>query len=225
MEASDYEQYYFNFSFFKIDPKWRWMADLAKEESAKEVENVIKNSGIMFRSYSNLGLRDDADFLFWFAAKTVEEIQIVMEKLYKTVFGKYITPSMTYLSCTRPSLYVQEQKAHGFVTGTEPKKHVIVYPFTKTREWYLLPKEKRQEIMDEHIEVSKKYPQVILNTTYSFGIHDEDFMLAFEVDNIRDFQDLIMDLRETQVSSYVKNDIPMIVCVKKDIVPLISSMG
>jgi len=223
--SEDSNQYYFNFSFFKVDPKWRWMADLAKEESGKEVENVINNSGIMFRSYSNLGLRDDADFLFWFAAKSVEEIQIVIEKLYKTVFGKYIIPSRTYLSCTRPSIYVQEQKAHGFVTGNEPKKHVIVYPFTKTREWYLLPKEKRQEIMDEHIEVSKKYPQVILNTTYSFGIHDEDFMLAFEVDNIRDFQDLIMDLRETQVSSYVKNDIPMIVCVKKDIVPLISSLG
>lgn len=223
--SEDNNQYYFNFSFFKVDPKWRWMADLAKEESAKEVENVINNSGIMFRAYSNLGLRDDADFLFWFAAKSVEEIQIVIEKLYKTVFGKYIIPSRTYLSCTRPSIYVQEQKAHGFITGNEPKKHVIVYPFTKTREWYLLPKEKRQEIMDEHITVSKKYPQVILNTTYSFGIHDEDFMLAFEVDNIRDFQDLIMDLRETQVSSYVKNDIPMIVCVKKEIVPLISSLG
>ena len=223
--SEDNDQYYFNFSFFKVDPKWRWMADLAKEESAKEVEIVIKNSGIMFRSYSNLGLRDDADFLFWFVAKTVEEIQAVIEKLYKTVFGKYIIPSRTYLSCTRPSLYVQEQKAHGFVTGTDAKKNVIVYPFTKTREWYLLPKEKRQEIMDEHIEVSKKYPQVILNTTYSFGIHDEDFMLAFEVDDIRDFKDLIMDLRETQVSTYVKNDIPMIVCVKKDIIPLITSMG
>ena len=201
------------------------MADLAKEESAKEVEIVMKNSGIMYRTYSNLGLRDDADFLFWFAAETVEEIQIVIEKLYKTVFGKYIIPSRTYLSCTRPSLYIQDQKALGFFTGNDPKKHVIVYPFTKTREWYLLPKEKRQEIMDEHIEVSKKYPQVVLNTTYSFGIHDEDFMLAFEVDNIRDFQDLIMDLRETQVSTYVKNDIPMIVCVKKDLVPLISSLG
>lgn len=223
--SEENNQYYFNFSFFKVVPKWRWMADLAKEESAKEVENVINNSGIMYRTYSNLGLRDDADFLFWFAAKTVEEIQIVIEKIYKTVFGKYILPSRTYLSCTRPSLYVQEQKAHGFLTGNDPKKHVIVYPFTKTREWYLLPKEKRQEIMDEHIEVSRKYPQVVLNTTYSFGIHDEDFMLAFEVDDIRDFQDLIMDLRETQVSTYVKNDIPMIVCVKKDIVPLISSLG
>ncbi len=222
---SEDNQHYFNFSFFKVDPKWRWMADLAKEESAKEVENVINNSGIMFRSYSNLGLRDDTDFMFWFAAKTVEEIQIVIEKIYKTVFGKYIIPSRTYLSCTRPSLYVEKQKEDGFLTGTNPKKHVIVYPFTKTREWYLLPKEKRQEIMDEHILVSKKYPQIILNTTYSFGIHDEDFMLAFEVDNIRDFQDLIMDLRETKVSTYVKNDIPMIVCIKKDIVPLISSLG
>ena len=218
-------QYYFSFSFFKVDPKWRWMADLAKEESAKEVENVINNSKIMFRTYSNLGLRDDADFMFWFAARTVQEIQTVMEKIYKTVFGKYIVPSRIYLSCTRPSLYVQEQKAHGFLAGDAPKKHVIVYPFTKTREWYLLPMEKRQEIMDEHIGVSKKYPQIILNTTYSFGIHDEDFMLAFETDNIRDFQDLIMDLRETQVSTFVKNDIPMIVCVKKDIVEMISSMG
>ena len=201
------------------------MADLAKEESAKEVENILKNSGIKYRTYSNLGLRDDADFLFWFAAKSIEEIQTAIEKLYRTVFGKYIIPSMTYLSCTRPSIYVKEGKEHGFVTGMEAKKNVIVYPFTKTREWYLLPKEKRQEIMDEHIEVSKKYPQIILNTTYSFGIHDEDFMLAFEVDNIKDFQDLIMDLRETQVSTYVKNDIPMIVCVKKDLVPLISSLG
>jgi len=223
--SEENDQYYFNFSFFKVDPKWRWMADLAKEESAKEVENIIKNSKIMFRSYSNLGLRDDTDFLFWFAAKTVEEIQVVIEKLYKTVFGKYIIPSITYLSCTRPSIYAKEAKSYGFVTGTNPKKHVIVYPFTKTREWYLLPKKKRQEIMDEHIAVSKKYPQVVLNTTYSFGIHDEDFLLAFEVDDIRDFQDLIMDLRETQVSKYVKNDIPMIVCVKKDIIPLITSMG
>ncbi|EGG43015.1 chlorite dismutase [Candidatus Nitrosarchaeum limnium SFB1] len=225
MDEKYNEQYFFNFSFFKVDPKWRWMADLAKEESAKEVEIVLKNSGIKFRTYSTLGLRDDADFLFWFAAKTVEEIQSAIAKLYTTVFGKYIIPSRTYLSCTRPSIYVEKGKPLGFVSDAEMKKHVIVYPFTKTREWYLLPKEERQSIMDEHIEVSKKYPQIILNTTYSFGIHDEDFMLAFEVDEIRDFQDLIMDLRETRVSRYVKNDIPMIVCVKKDIVPLIGSMG
>ena len=225
MEGNDSEQYFFNFSFFKVDPKWRWMADLAKEESAKEVENVIINSGIRFRSYSTLGLRDDAEFLFWFAAETVEEIQDVISKLYLTVFGKYIIPSRVYLSCTRPSIYARKGRTLSFVAGEEPRKFVIVYPFTKTREWYLLPKEQRQKMMDQHIDVSEKYPQVILNTTYSFGISDQDFMLAFECDNLRDFQNLIMDLRQTQVSAYVAVDTPMITCVKKDIVPLITSLG
>lgn len=225
MEGNDNEPYFFNFSFFKVDPKWRWMADLAKEESAREVENVIMNSGIKFRAYSTLGLRDDAEFLFWFAAKTVEEIQEVISKLYLTVFGKYITPSQTYLSCTRPSIYAQKGRTLSFVAGNEPKKYTVVYPFTKTREWYLLPVDQRQKMMEQHIEVGQKYPEIILNTTYSFGIHDEDFMLAFECDDLREFQNLIMDLRETLVSRYVAVDTPMIVCVNKDIISLISSLG
>lgn len=225
MEGNDDEKYFFNFSFFQIDPKWRWMADLAKEESAKEVENIIKNSGIKFRTYSTLGLRSDADFLFWFAAKSIEEIQSVISKLYLTVFGKYIIPKQTYVSCTRPSVYARKGRTIAFVAGNESKKYVIVYPFIKTREWYLLSKEDRQKMMDEHIDVSQKYPDIVLNTTYSFGIDDQDFMLAFETDDLRNFQDLIMDLRETKVSAYVKVDTPMLVCVKKDIVPLIGSLG
>ena len=216
---------FFNFSFFKIDPKWRWMADLAKEESAKEVEQVIRNSKIKCRVYSTLGLRDDAEFLLWFAAESVEEIQSVISKIYTTVFGKYIIPSHVYLSCTRPSIYAKVGRTLSFVEGNEAKKYVIVYPFVKTREWYLLPLEQRKKMMDEHIEVGHKYPQVILNTTYSFGIHDEDFMLAFESDELPAFQDLIMELRETQVSRYIERDTPMIVCVKKDIVSLIQSLG
>jgi chlorite dismutase len=227
MESStDVEKkFFFNFSFFKVDPKWRWMADLAKEESAKEVENIIGNSGIRFRSYSTLGLRDDADFMLWFAAESLEEIQTAISKLYLTVFGKYITPSHVYLSATRPSIYAKTGRAPSFVAGDEARQYVIVYPFIKTREWYLLPVQQRQKLMEEHIEVGKSYPQVVLNTTYSFGIHDEDFMLAFETDDLHAFQNLIMDLRGTQVSRYVAVDTPMIVCVKKDIIPLISSLG
>lgn len=225
MEEHDDLKYFFVFSFFKVDPKWRWMADLAKEESAREVENVIKNSGIKFRSYSTLGMRADSDFLFWFAAKTVDEIQQVISKIYLTVFGKYISSSLNYLSCTRPSIYAKKDRTISFVAGDEPKKYVVVYPFIKTREWYLLPRQERQKMMDEHINVSQKYPEIILNTTYSFGIDDQDFMLAFETEDLRNFQDLIMDLRETQVSRYVKVDTPMITCVKKDIIPLISSLG
>ena len=100
-----------------------------------------------------------------------------------------------------------------------------MYPFIKTREWYLLPLEQRKQMMDEHIKVSQKYPQVELNTTYSFGIHDQDFMLAFESDDLNIFQDMVMELRGTKVSAFIKEDTPMIVCVKKDIVPIITSLG
>ena len=222
---SDQTRHFFNFSFFKVDQKWRWMADLAKEESAKEVENVLKNSQILYRSYSTLGLRDDAEFLLWFASDSVEKIQDVISKLYMTIFGKYIVPTHVYLSSTRPSIYAKGSSGHGWLAGEEQKKYVIVYPFIKTREWYLLPIEKRKEMMAEHIAVGQKYPDVKLNTTYSFGIHDEDFMLAFETDDLHRFQDLIMDLRETRVSGYVAVDTPMITCVKKDIVPMIRSLG
>lgn len=201
------------------------MADLAKEESAKEVENVLRNSNIKYRSYSCLGLRDDAEFLLWFASDSVEKIQDVVSKLYLTVFGKYVMPSHVYLSCTRPSVYAKNPTIHGWIAGEEQKKYVIVYPFIKTREWYLLPMEKRKEMMAEHITVGQKYPEVLLNTTYSFGIHDEDFMLAFETDSLTQFQNLIIDLRETKVSSYVAVDTPMIVGVEKDISPLIRSLG
>ena len=223
--SEEEKQYFFNFSFFKIDPKWRWMADLAKEESARELENVIENSSVKIRTYSTLGLRDDADFLLWFKSETIEDIQEIISKIYLTVVGKYITPSRVYLSSTRPSIYAQTDRTHSFVSGMEPKKYAIVYPFIKTREWYLLPLQQRKQMMDEHIKTSQKFPQVELNTTYSFGIHDEDFMLAFETDNLHIFQDLIMELRGTKVSAYIKVDTPMIVCVKKDIIPIITSLG
>ncbi|NDF24587.1 MAG: chlorite dismutase [Thaumarchaeota archaeon] len=201
------------------------MADLAKEESAKEIDQVLRNSKTKYRVYSTLGLRDDAEFLIWFASESIDDIQNTISKLYTTVFGKYIIPSHVYLSCTRPSIYAKTGRTSSFIAGEEAKKYVVVYPFVKTRDWYLLPLEQRKKMMDEHIEVGHKYPQVLLNTTYSFGIHDEDFMLAFESDELNAFQDLIMELRETQVSKYIERDTPMIVCVKKDIIPLISSLG
>jgi len=224
-EVEDNTRYFFNFSFFKIDPKWRWMADLAKEESARELQNILDNLPIKTRTYSTVGLRDDADFLIWFMSESLEEIQEAISKIFLTVVGKYIVPTRVYLSSTRPSIYAKKNRTHSFVGGLEPKKYTVVYPFLKTREWYLLPLEQRKFMMDEHIKVSEKYPQVELNTTYSFGIHDQDFMLAFESDDLHVFQDMIMDLRGTKVSAYVKEDTPMIVCVKKDIVSIITSLG
>jgi len=225
IQVQENNRHFFNFSFFKVNPKWKWITNTEKQEATKQIESVLKNCRIKFRVYSTVGLRDDTDFLLWFASDSIDKIQDMIATVNQTLFGKCISPSHVYLSSTRPSIYAAGSRGHGWLAGEEQKKFVIVYPFIKTREWYLLPLEKRKELMDEHIEVGKKYPEVTLNTTYSFGIDDQDFMLAFETDSLEKFQDLIMDLRETKVSEYVKVDTPMIVCVKKEIVDIIHSLG
>lgn len=221
----DSERKFLNFSFFKIDLKWRWMNEMTKEESAKEFVSIINSSNdVQCRSYSTLGLREDADFLLWFISESLDKTQDVISKLYTTVLGKYMVPSYNYLSATRPSAYSQGFTP-AFTKGEKPLRYVIVYPFIKSREWYLLPFEERQKMMGEHALVGKKYPMVKVNTTYSFGLDDQDFMLAFETDDLAAFQDLIMQLRETQVSRYIVKDTPMIVCIYKELNELIKSLG
>lgn len=217
---------FLNFSFFKVDPKWRWLNEIGKEEAAKEFANLIEvaNTKIKVRVYSTVGLRADADLLVWMVSDTIEKTQVMTSKIYSTVLGKYLTPSHVFLSASRPSVY-SSKVTPGFMTDEEPMKYVIVYPFVKSREWYLLPFEERKKMMEEHIMVGRKFPQVRLNTTYSFGLDDQDFMLAFETPELAAFQELIIQLRETRVSKYVVRDTPMIVCVYKGVEDIVKSLG
>jgi chlorite dismutase len=104
-------------------------------------------------------------------------------------------------------------------------KYVFVYPFVKTRPWYLLPKEERQRVMDEHIAIGHKYPSVKINTTYSFGLDDQDFVVAFETNEPADFVDLVMDLRETESSLFTVRDTPIFTCVSKPLAEVLSDLG
>ena len=217
---------FFTFTFYKVDPKWRWLNEMGKDEASREFHELLNAAckRMKIRTYSTIGLRHDSEFMIWTMSPSLENIQVLASKIYTTILGKYIEPTSTYLSLTRKSFYSNQVKL-GFETEEEPLQYAVVYPFIKSREWYLLPFEKRKEMMEEHIRVGRKYPEIRLNTTYSFGIDDQDFMLAFETDNLSRFQSLIIDLRETQVSKYIIKDTPMIPCVLKNIGDIIKSLG
>lgn len=217
---------FLNFSFFKVDPKWRWLNEIGREEAAREFATLMEvaNTKMRARAYSTLGLRSDSDFMIWMISDSVEKMQVLTSKIYSTVLGKYVEPSHVFLSAARSSIY-SSKVTPGFMTDEPPMKYVVVYPFVKSREWYLLPFEERKKMMEEHIMVGRKFPQVRLNTTYSFGLDDQDFMLAFETADLAAFQELIMLLRETKVSKYVVRDTPMIVCVYKGVEDIIKSLG
>jgi chlorite dismutase len=95
----------------------------------------------------------------------------------------------------------------------------------KTRQWYLLSKEERQKMMDVHIAVGHKYPSVKLNTTYSFGLDDQEFVVAFETESADDFLDLVMALRETQSSLFTLRDTPIYTCVRQDLPAILDSLA
>ena len=220
------EQLFLNFSFFKVDSKWRWLNEIGKEEAAKEFESLLEvaNTKMKVISYSTIGLRSDADFMLWMIADSVEKMQILTSKIYYTVSENMLN-LLKFIYLVQEGQFIYNQAKAGFMTNQKPLKYNIVYPFIKSREWYLLPFEKRKKMMEEHIEVGRKFPNVRLNTSYSFGIHDQDFMLAFETDDLNDFQNLIIKLRETKVSRYVVKDTPMIVCLHKNIGQVIKSLG
>lgn len=218
---------FFNFSFFKVDQKWRWLNDLTKQESAKEFISILESASsdnVRYRSYSLVGLREDADFMLWFASDTIDKVQSVIARLYRTILGKYINPAYVYISVLKPSTYTGKAES-SFLKGEKPCKYVIVYPFIKSREWYLLPFEERRMMMEEHAMIGRRFPMVRLNTSYSFGLDDQDFMLAFETDDIYAFHELVMQLRETQVSRYVVKDTPMLVSIYKPIEEVIMDIG
>ena len=98
-------------------------------------------------------------------------------------------------------------------SSTRHGKYLFVYPFVKTRAWYALPADERWRIMQEHIKIGREYPSVDLNTSYSFGLDDQEFVVAFETDNPADFLDLVQRLRTTESSAYTLRDTPTFTCI------------
>jgi chlorite dismutase len=210
-----------NFSFFKLDPAVRRLDDHEKLQIRSEFLKVFeaRRPGLMCLTYSTVGIRAEADFMLWRISLTTDAFQEQTKQINKTRVGGYLTTPHSFLSMTKRSMYIDkldpfhtvESRTH-IIPGN--RKYIFIYPFVKTRDWYLLPMPERQKIMDEHIKVGNKYPSVKLNTTYSFGLDDQDFVVAFESEEPKDFLDLVQELRETQSSKYTVRDTPTFTCVQ-----------
>ena len=215
------QRQFVNFAFYKLDPAFRRLGDHEKLQARSEFLGLFqqKRPGLMCLTYSTVGLRSDTDFLLWRIAAAPDAFQEQSRAINKSSLGAYLTTPHSLVSMTKRSMYIDkldpfhtvESRTH-IIPGK--RKFLFVYPFVKTRDWYLLPQEQRQEIMDGHIRVGNKYPSVKLNTTYSFGLDDQDFVVAFETEEPKDFLDLVMELRETQSSKYTQRDTPIFTCVQ-----------
>ena len=221
---------YVNYVFFKLDPLWRRLPDDEQEVGKREfLEAVEQNSGeMLLRSFSLMGLRSDADFMLWRIGYDLDAFEKMTSALMKTGLGKYLEVTYSYFALSRRSIYVGEH-----TPGFENRRYIVpgegdylfVYPFVKTRAWYKLPLEVRQRMMDEHMKIGRKHYPVKNNTAYCFGIDDYEFILSFEAESPERFQDLMMELRESEASSYTELDAPIFTCRRRDLREILESLG
>jgi len=219
---------YVSFTFFKADRAWRRLPREVKEDGIGEFLKVVEDhqDRVTIRPYSTIGLRADVDFLLWLLSKDLPAFEGLAAALRKTGLGAYLDTPYAYLAMTRESLYVKEHQ-HGPLVPLEAGQgeYLFVYPFVKTTDWYLLPFEARQRMMTEHFKVGHEFPTVRINTTYSFGLDDQEFVVAFEADSPWEFQNLVMRLRETEARRYTLRDTPIFTCLKRPLEEILRSLG
>jgi chlorite dismutase/nitrite reductase/ring-hydroxylating ferredoxin subunit len=218
------------FAFYKLDNAWRRLSAERQADSKLEFGAAIERfSGrLLLRPYGLVGIRGDTDFLLWQVAEDLDSLVALQTALNRTDLGGYLTLPYSYLAMTRRSIYEfpeDPNQVTRLVIQPSDARYLFVYPFTKTRAWYLLPKPERQGMMDEHVRIGRKYPSIRLNTTYSYGLDDQEFIVAFEGDNPADFLDLVMELRESRASSYTLRDTPTFTCVQMSLWDLLDTLG
>ena len=230
--TTEIKRQFVNFRFFQVDPAWRRLSDEERVQGKQAFINIVERyqRSMIINSYSLVGLRGDVDFMLWRISETLELFQEMSAELLETGLGKYLRIPYSYLAMTKRSMYVDKHQHEGSESSRTriipgKTKYLFVYPFIKSREWYALPKDQRQKMMDEHIAVGHKFPSVKINTTYSFGIDDQEFVVAFESDQPADFLDLVMELRDSKASKFTVRDTPAFTCVLKPIKEVLETLG
>jgi chlorite dismutase len=221
---------YVNYLFFKLDPVWRRLPDKERERGKKAFLAAVEEHShdMLLRSFSLMGLRSDADFMLWRIGYDLDAFEEMTGALMNTGLGKYLEVTYSYFALSRRSIYVGEH-----TPGFENRRYIVpgegeylfVYPFVKTRAWYRLPLEERQRMMDEHMRIGRNHYPVKNNTAYCFGIDDYEFILSFEAESPEKFQNLMMELRESEASSYTELDTPIFTCRRKELSEILESLG
>ncbi len=211
------------YTFWKLDGEVLSWPDDKRTEAAAELATRLEEraaSGTLL-TYSTVGLRGDCDVLVWQAADTVDQIQQAESAWRATALGAHLPVAHSFLAMMKPSPYLGRHRhpdQEGRRTRLQPTggRYLFVYPMWKKRIWYRLPYERRKAMMIEHFAIGHRYPQVKINTAYSFGLDDQEFVVAFECDEPAAFVDLVMELRESQASRYTERETPIFTCVRME---------
>jgi chlorite dismutase len=222
---------FIKYNFFRVAREWRFLGPDDRTIAKQEFLTVLKRQGsvVELHYFSLVGFRRDVDFMVIAVSPDAQRFQDLSSDLVSTSLGRYLETPYSYLAMSRRSTYLGSH-THPGQEGLGPQaesgsKYLFVYPFVKKREWYRIPFPERQKMMAEHFKIGHKYPKIKINTGYSFGLDDQEFVLAFEGDDPSEFLALVEELRSSDVSMYTQLEVPVFTCSRVSAVRMLDLIG
>jgi chlorite dismutase len=212
-----------------LDPAWRRRSDEERHDDGcqfAEAEAAGALEGVRSITYSSVGLEPGVDLLFWRMAPTIDALETAAAGLMRAGLGRWLSVRHSFIGRIGPSQYVKkpsEQEQSPF--DGERSRYLIVYPFTKSTDWYLLSREARQGIMNEHMRVGHDYPTIRQALAYSFGLDSQEFVVAYETDDLVAFGDLVRALRGTESRRSTVSDTPILLGIHRSIDEILELLG
>ncbi|HEV8402563.1 MAG TPA: chlorite dismutase family protein [Candidatus Limnocylindrales bacterium] len=211
-----------------LDPAWRRLPTGAQEAdivAMLDAETETTSLGIRTLTYSTVGLEPGVDILLFRLAPSVDALESAGARLARSGLGRWLTIRHSLLGLIGPSQYVRKPTSQErSVLDGEPAAYLVVYPFTKSTEWYLQSRDERQSIMNEHMRIGHRYPTVRQLLAYSFGLDDQDFVVAYDTDDLAAFGSLVRDLRGTESRRSTVRDTPLLLGVHRPLPELLGRL-
>jgi chlorite dismutase len=210
-----------------LDPAWRRQSRDERCRAAEELAAAVTvPSQVTTFTYSTIGLKAGVDVLLWSVAPSLDALEESSARALRSGMGAWMTVRHSFLGIIRPSQYVKRPtpQEQSLFSG-ERSAYLVVYPFTKSTDWYLLSEDERQKVMNEHMKAGHRYPQVRQLLAYSFGVDDMDFLVAYETDDLAAFGELVRELRGTESRRATVRDTPILTAIHRPIAEITRLLG
>jgi chlorite dismutase len=225
------EKQFVSFIFFRVNPDWRKLDDETKEVYKAEFQNIYNQftEELLLFSYSLVGFDSKADLMFWRIGTSLDLIQDMTAKLYRTNFGSFLETTDTHLSMTKKMMFVppdvQEGVENRYYVKAGEKKYHFVYPCAKSHQWYEKTGEERDALVEENFMVGKKFKNIKIHLTHAFGFSEKEYIISFETDEPKDFLALAEELRETPASKFTLRGMPVYTCRLRSLTECLDAIG
>ena len=198
-------------------------ADVFAEEAERLFEKWSDRVQVR-GTYTTAGFGSTAGFMMWWISRSAEDIQGLVIDLRRSALGRVIVQGSPYFMGVHRPPETAPDHVPAFMRGEPPRRYLCVYPFVRTPEWYLLPKQERADLLAEHGVMGREFPGVLPNTTSAFGLGDHEWILAFEADDLVELVDCIRRLRDSKSRLYVKTETPFVTGIRKDLAEVIGDV-